>query len=198
MSTATGTARPKTGRCYWDADRWLKYGERLHRVIGHIDHVLRRLPPTPGWKARDTDALLKVEHLVELALVNMERVIDEHFGGRWSNVPAPIDEFPQHWFERRPVESRPWTRRPEPTSREDWILFGGMIKESRETLQGCLCEFSNECRGRDRHFHLTSLTRAIARIDRVKCRLDSMVCEQHPSWDEATRVFHGPQSVEAS
>jgi hypothetical protein len=186
------------GRCYWDAARWLEYGERLHRVMGHVDHVNRMLPPTPGWKARDCDILLKVRNSVELALVAMERVIPEHFGGRWEDVPAPVREFPQHWFPAREFPPREfttlsWNERAHPRSREEWIVFGDAVKESFEILQQSFCVFSNECRGRDRKPHLAALAKANRWIDKAKCRLDSLVFEQHRDWKEATRVFYGPR-----
>jgi hypothetical protein len=200
MSTTTKKrstimARELAGRCYWDVDRWIEYGACLHRAIGHLAHAGCRLPPTPGWKARDTDALLRARGSIEIALVKMERVILEHFGGRWEDVPAPVARFPQHWFEHPDVQPRPWTRRPEPTSREDWMRFGDMVKEARETLQQCYVVFSNQCRGRDRKPHLAALNKAIAQIDKAKCRLDSLVCNQHPDWPEASRIFYGPREA---
>jgi hypothetical protein len=191
MGAAIKKATGAAGRCYWTANRWLEYGKDIHRVIEAVGIVLAQLPPTIGWRAPDCDSLLKVERALGCSLVAMEDVILEHFGGRWEDVPAPVARFPQHWVTHPLVPHRTWPRRPEPTSREEWGRFGDLIKEAKCTLQRCYVTWTNECRGRTRKRHIVWLNKALRAIDKANCRLDSLVCNQHPDWTEAIRIFYG-------
>jgi hypothetical protein len=180
-------------RSYWDADRWLEYGLRIHQAMERIIHVLHRLPPTPGWRARDTHVFCKIGNYLQLSLLTMERIILLHFGGLREDMPEPLQQPPQHWVKHPHIEARPWTRRLERISREDWQHFGNMVNEARSLIATSYIVFRNECYGNDldHAHHLSTLRKAEQWIDKAKGRLNDLVCKQHPDWGDAAKVFSG-------
>jgi len=185
----------KANRTYWDRDRWLSYGKRLHRVVWLVDEAGSHLDGAKDHHAPDVDARLRVRNAAELAMVKLERVVEEHFGG-YQNAPAPLNGFVQHWFEepeRARVERDPFTRRFVLT-RDEWALIGQKLKAASDILDGLHAEFHNECRGKDRGPHGTALQRCIRAMGPLQSRLGSVARKQHPDWSDVGHVFYGPDA----
>lgn len=177
-------------REYWSADRWLSYGERLHRISWLIWEAVGLIGNAKGRVCPAIDAGLAVGNKVELAMVTLESIVAEHFGG-WKQAPPPLDQFVQHWFDA-PKREAPDRPRRSILSREEWVTIGNLVKDAWNLRNDLSVEFGNECRGKDRARHQLRLRQVERSMLTFKCKLDSLVVSQHPDWKEATRVFYGP------
>lgn len=174
----------------WTLDEWTAYGRRCRALLDQVDTLIREFPETPGLKARDINLLIETHGRLSAAVWAVEGVYERQAAGRW-------DPFGGRSWCSLATDGRFWgrctgrVRQAEDLSREEWSDLGRRVKAIRDetaALGMALVEVPAATNAITARF-LKVCNRPLGRL---QCRLDDLVCRQHPDWPEATSVFYGP------
>jgi hypothetical protein len=181
--------RTLTRKESWTPERWCDFAQRCRRLRDRARKFACTFPDTRGVGARHLDALLKIANGLTTAMLAVEDVAYSQLGpqggcnatrGFWCEGERATDAGSGRAGIRRPTNV---------LTREQWIELGRELKAIQTENAAILMEFQ-VARGVTQA-NLNRFVRVERAIFAAKCKLDTVLAQQYPTWPEFTRVFYG-------
>jgi hypothetical protein len=181
----------------WNENQWREYIAKTVRLRQLVHEFFDGFPETRGLRAAHLRPFVDAHLQIEYSALGLEDVVSEHFGGDPAVPDGGAIEFVRG--RARGVKDRSDTliariagkaKPSDPVlSREQWQEWGDRAKEAWDLHIALIIKLQEIVSKTSRP--LTAMSKVGRALYAGKCRMDSLVCAQHPDWPEATRVFYG-------
>jgi hypothetical protein len=189
-----GPAITRRRKQWWTEPEWREYIVKLCQARWLLENFLDNMPLTRGLRTAHVDAFLKAHRELEYAMIALENTVVEHLGGE-DRVPGGAISFCQgrfaEWVKDVKIPRQHYPRGREPLlSPAEWTVWGARAKDADGLLGRAIVQVYR-AKGKDVKRHIRRLEKARKALLKGRSGLDDVVCDQHPDWRDATKVFFG-------